>query len=374
MKALVVLLQFIFMADVYAKASSCSQYLRTTKQDLKFLLSWEDYRHNLTPQALNEHLVATKRQLDRLGVEYSVVEKDLLIVPSQTSSLNKYAYRLFERFKVLAFYSPQNLAKFKCDACVEYDSQTLSLNYLNVSLQSVRTGKLTPAEFHEWRHVVEISKLKKDISMTSFIGEIRIKGRSQKEDSFVSMEEYLTYFTEMSTAISQYHRGELTQSALLKRLKYNQAFLQSHTVDALIYMDKIVTLVEKTFTTNKTHKLFYNLKPDVFEALISKGAISLIYSPAQNGKYRVRFTLQNNEFNYALFLKNLYEIKEPLETYLENPKLSDLLQISIDLQKQVSDTYLAISELYPLVFGNYKTVKDYENFLENYRSIINAYL
>lgn len=368
-----------FLPSFSAEARTCKTFLEapTSKSFAQTMEeTWSTYNAEPTTKNLRAHLRATKANLDFLGVQYSVSGLELLIVPSDTHPLNKFSKRLFDRFNTLAFYSPKNLKHLGCEACIEIDLNTLTVNYLNFSYQSIKTGKLTSSEFHEWRHVVETSKLTKVTTTPTLAGDISavVKTKDGTLGLRMSMEEYFAYYTDSRSALGLYNNKKANKRDTLRRLKSNVNFLREMTEDSLVYLSIIERTVYNTFKENGSSKIFPHLLVDPVQNSLHKGGIEFVFTPTEKeGTYRVRLNVTANGFDFSMVLKNTTEFKMEIVESLQRLDLEEFKDLAKKSHQQLYETYMAVNEIYDVLARDLKTIEDYQSFIHDYRMIINQY-
>lgn len=369
-------------SGVLAK-TSCSLFLRAHSSILLLdteeavAATWERYKADINPQNLRAHLRATRAHLDMLGVEYSVTGPQIVINPSDRSPLNQFAARVFNRYKILSFYSPKQLAEVGCEACVEYSSYTLTLNFLNLSFAAIKAGKVTPYEFHEWRHLVEIRKYTQDRNTPLLSGELALKSEKDIKDydQHYTMEEFLTYFSEAKSTVSLYKQKKISRAEAISHLKDNLYFLRDYSYEILEAFGPIQKSIVNSLKGNNPSKLFFNLSLDKDNKAIYKGQLGFYFTPIENNKYRVQLHIHASKFDFTLMLKEPMSFEKVNKDNIPLPNLYEFQLITERAHHQTLETHNAVIDLHNL-FMERRThsIVDYQRFLNEYRILLQPYL
>lgn len=365
-----------------AQARQCLKYLASeplspaTQTALKFDETWDQYNQNPNSSRLRSHINATKAHLDAMGVHYSYTQQKILIIPNEATTLNQFANRLFKRYQTLAFYDPKTIALRGCEACVEYSAFSLTLNFLILSKDAIKTAQLTPAEIHEWRHVVEISKYTKDTLTPLLSGNISVlkkQGRKLKNIDF-TIEEFFTYYTESRAAMSLYRSGQMSEKEALQRLLDNFEFLKDYAVDILDYIEAPRRVIKARFGKSDLHEIYRNLAPDVHNLAIMDGNIGFFFTPISNGKHRVQLHVFGNDFGLVMMLKEPVRFtKVNTKTTLPELTFEEFQWLVNKSTAQFLDVHLGIIKIFETLDHRFKTIEDYQNLLNTYREILIPY-
>ncbi|MCO5114209.1 MAG: hypothetical protein M9899_08540 [Bdellovibrionaceae bacterium] len=379
-----VLIGLIVLYGTSAQAANqCRGYLsdaplpRLSQTQPVFERTWNRYQDTAKDRKLlRDHIQATTDHLKAHGIEHSMSNNKIVILPTQATEINRFAERVFNRHQVLTFYDPRQLAQRGCEACVEYSALSLTPNYLGISHEALRTGRLTPAEYHEWRHLVEIAKYTQDRTTPLLSGELRTVTRQAGKRKFIqnfSFEEFFTYYTESSATMALYRQGKVGKRATLLRLEDNFEFLHAYAAEILDPLGIAQSTIYRSFKHNGAPKMFQNLNFDADHLIAFKGNIGFDFTPIANDKYRVRLRLSTNNFSFTMMLKEPMAFATTGRNGIPLLTLAEFETLTQKAYSQILDANMAILNLYDLTSQPRKTIEDYQNLLNDYRLTIQPY-